>query len=67
MAVTLTEIRDALATRLATVTGLRQSADVPDNPNPPIAVIAPNTVSYDTAFQGGLTTYTFVITVIVRQ
>lgn len=67
MTVTITEIRDGLATRLATITGLRQSADLPDNPNPPIAVVGPNTVAYDTAFQGGLTTYTFVITVIVAR
>lgn len=67
MAVTISEIRDGLATRLATITGLRHSADIPDNPNPPIAVVGPNTVSYDTAFQGGLTTYTFVVTVIVAR
>ena len=67
MAVTISEIRDGLATRLATITGLRQSPDLPDNPNPPIAVVGPNTVAYDTAFQGGLTTYTFVITVIVAR
>lgn len=67
MPVTITQIRDGLGTRLATITGLRVSADIPDNPNPPIAVIGPNTVSYDTAFQGGLTTYTFVVTVIVAR
>jgi hypothetical protein len=67
MPVTITQIRDGLATRLATITGLRVSADIPDNPNPPIAVIGPNTVSYDTSFQGGLTTYTFVVTVIVAR
>lgn len=67
MAVTISEIRDGLATRLATITGLRQSPDLPDNPNPPIAVVGPNTVGYDTSFQGGLTTYTFVITVIVAR
>lgn len=67
MPVTITEIRDGLQTRLATITGLRTASELPDNPNPPMAIVAPNTVSYDTAFQGGLTTYSFVITVIVSR
>lgn len=66
-AVTITQIRDALATRLATITGLRVSAEIPDNPNPPVAVVQINNVSFDTAFQGGLTTYSFIVSVIVSR
>ena len=67
MAVTITQIRDALAARLATITGLRVSAEIPDNPNPPVAVVQINNVSFDTAFQGGLTTYSFIVSVIVSR
>ena len=66
-AVTITQIRDALATRLATITGLRVSAEIPDNPNPPVAVVQINNVSYDTAFKGGLTTYSYIVSVIVGR
>ena len=67
MPVTITQIRDALATRLATISGLRVSAEIPDNPNPPVAVVQINNVSFDTAFQGGLTTYSFIVSVIVSR
>lgn len=60
-------IRVALATNIATISGLRTSADIPDNPNPPIAVVALDTVEYDGAFAGGLTEYNFVVTVIASR
>jgi hypothetical protein len=64
---TITELRDGLATNLRTITGLRVSAEVPDNPNPPQAVIQLRSVDYDGAFQRGMTTYSFVITVLVGR
>lgn len=67
MPVSITEIRDGLAARLATISGLRVSAEIPDNPNPPVAVVQVNNVSFDTAFQGGLTTYSFIVSVIVGR
>lgn len=60
-------IRDGLATNLATITGLRTAAEVPDNPNPPIAVVALRSIDYDQAFQKGLAVYTFTVTVIVSR
>jgi hypothetical protein len=63
----ISQIRTALATNLATITGLRTAAEVPDLPNPPIAIVALNNVSYDRAFAQGMTSYTFVITVIVGR
>jgi len=60
-------IRDGLATNLGTITGLRTSANVPDNPNPPIAVVFLETVEYDDAFRGGLTTLVFKVMVIVSR
>jgi hypothetical protein len=60
-------IRQALATNLATISGLRTAAEVPDLPNPPIAIVALNSVTYDRAFANGMTSYSFTITVIVGR
>jgi hypothetical protein len=63
----ISQIRTALATNLATISGLRTAAEVPDLPNPPVAIVALNSVSYDRAYAKGMTSYTFVITVIVGR
>lgn len=63
----ITDIREGLATNLATISGLRTNGELPDNPNPPIAVVQLNNISYDQAFQGGMTIYNFTITVIVGR
>jgi hypothetical protein len=63
----ISQIRTRLAANLSTITGLRTAAEVPDLPNPPIAIVALNNVSYDRAFAQGMTSYTFVITVIVGR
>lgn len=63
----VSEIRDGLATNLATISGLRTAADLPDNPSPPIAVVQLNNISYDEAFQNGLVFYNFTVTVIVGR
>jgi hypothetical protein len=60
-------IRTRLAANLATISGLRTSAEVPDLPNPPVAIVALTNVSYDRAFADGLTNYTFTVTVIVGR
>jgi hypothetical protein len=60
-------LREGLATNLATITGLRTAAEVPDNPSPPIAVVALRTIEYDGAFRKGLAVYTFTVTVIVSR
>lgn len=63
----ISSIRAGLATRLATITGLRTSAFMPDNPNPPIAIVMPSSVSYDDTFRKGMQTYVFSILVIVGR
>jgi len=60
-------IRQGLATNLATIPGLRAVAEVPDLPNPPIAIVALNSVTYDRAYANGMTSYSFTITVIVGR
>ena len=63
----ITAIKTGLATNLATISGLRTSAEVPDNPNLPQAVIQLQSVNYDGAFKQGLTTYNFLVSVIVGR
>jgi hypothetical protein len=63
----ITAIRTALANNIGTIPGLRTAAEVPDLPNPPIAIVALNSVSYDRAYANGMTSYTFVVTVIVGR
>jgi hypothetical protein len=63
----ITAIRQAIATNLATISGLRCSAFEPDNVNPPYAVVTLDSVDYHKAFANGLNTYNFIITVIVGR
>jgi hypothetical protein len=60
-------IRQGLARNLGTVPGLRTAAEMPDLPNPPIAVVSLSSVEYDGAFDKGLTRYNFTVTVIVGR
>ena len=61
---TITAMREALATNLSTISGIRTYADIPDNPAMPAAVVQLQSVTYNSAFANGLTEYSFVITAI---
>jgi hypothetical protein len=63
----VSELRTGIATNLATITGLRTSSFMPDNPNPPIAVVMPSSISYDDVFKRGMQTYIFNVLVIVGR
>ena len=63
----LSEIRTGIATNLASITGLRTAAVMPDNPSPPIAIVQPDSISYDDTFQRGMQTYTFTVIVLVGR
>ena len=63
----IADIREGLATNIATISGLRVAAEIPDNPSPPIAVISLNNVSYDLDFNRGTTLYNFTVTLIVGR
>lgn len=67
MAVSITALRNGLATNLATISGLRTSAEIPDNPSPPIAIVSLEGIDYDQAFKQGLTIYSFTVQVIVGR
>jgi hypothetical protein len=56
-----------IATNLATISGLRTAATIPDNPSPPIAVVIPASVDYDQAFAKGLQTYVFTVVLVVGR
>lgn len=60
-------IRTGIAANLATISGLRVAAEIPDSPNPPMAVIALDSIEYDLAMKQGLTQYNFSVTVIVGR
>jgi len=64
----ISELRAGLATNLATISGLRTAATVPDSINPPIAVVMPSSINYDTAFaRTGGDEYEFLVMVIVGR
>lgn len=63
----LTDIRSGLATRIATISGLRTAATIPDQVNPPIAIVIPERLTYDDAYGKGLVTYSFLVQVIVGK
>lgn len=67
MSVTVTALRNALATRLSAITGLRVSAVIPDQLNPPIAIIALDGITFDRAFHRGMDEYRFMVTVVVGR
>lgn len=63
----LSTIRVALATSMSTISGLRTSATVPDNPRPPIAIVVPESVTYDMNASRGLDRYQFTVTLLVGR
>jgi hypothetical protein len=60
-------MRTRLAVNLSTISGLRTSDYVPDDPKPPVAVVMPPTIKYDLAMGRGLDEYEFIVTVIVGK
>ena len=64
---TLSEMRAGLAANLATVSGLRTSSYIPDNLTPPIAIVAPDTITFDQTFGRGQDRYTFSVEVVVGR
>lgn len=63
----ITGMAEGIAKNLATIAGIRTYAEIPDNPNLPAAVVSLVNVDYDQAFAGGLTNYTFDVTVVVSR
>ena len=63
----VTDIRQGIATRLATIPGLRTSATMLDDPRPPVAMVIPERIEYDLTAQRGIDRYIFVVQVLVSR
>lgn len=63
----ISDLRAGIAANLATISGLRVSAEMPDNPNPPQAIVAFNDAEFDLDFNRGMSQYNFTVTVIVGR
>lgn len=63
----ISAMRAGIAANLATIPGLRSAPEIPDNPNPPVAIVSLDSVSYDKTFANGCVEYTFSVTVIVGR
>jgi hypothetical protein len=64
---TVGAIRQGIATRLATIPGLRTSATMLDDPRPPVAMVIPERIEYDLTAQRGVDRYIFNIQVLVSR
>jgi hypothetical protein len=60
-------LRTGICNNLATITGLRTSVDIPDNPNPPVAIVQLVRVEYHQDFRNGMAEYTFAVQVLVGR
>lgn len=65
MTATVTEVKQGLANRLATISGLRAFAYQPDQLNAPIAFSMLDNILYHRTMRTALTEMTFTVTVIV--
>jgi hypothetical protein len=49
------------------IPGLRVAETIPDQPNPPMAVISLESVNYDQTFQRGMSEYNFTVSVLAGR
>ena len=64
---TVTQIKQGLQVRLATISGLRSYAYQPDNLNTPFAWPMLDTITYNGAMRGGLITSVFTVSGVVGR
>lgn len=63
----ITELREGIANNLRTITGLRVSATLPEDVNPPHAVVSFDRVEYHQSYKNGMASYEFSVQVIVAR
>ena len=63
----ITDLRTGIATNLATITGLRTGATIPENVSPPHAIVMPSGISYHQSMRNGMSTYNFAVTLVVGR
>lgn len=61
------DLQNALATALATIPGLRVADHLPEQVQPPMAVIQLQSVTYHRAMRGGLSEWRYVISLIAGR
>lgn len=61
------DIQDGLALALGTIPDLRVADHLPEQLNPPVAVIQVQYVTYHRAMRGGLSTWEYVVSVIAGR
>lgn len=61
------ELQDGLARALTEIPGLRVADHLPEQINPPVAVIQVQTVTYHRAMGGGLSEWEYVISVVAGR
>lgn len=66
---TITELRDGLATRCATISGLASTGTAPANLVPPYALVLPGSpfIEFDENFGGDFDQYHFTVRVVVGK
>jgi hypothetical protein len=64
---TVTQIKEGLQARLATISGLRAYVQQPDNNNAPFAWPMLESITYNGAMGGGLIIHTFTVSVVVGR
>ena len=64
MAGSASTIHAGLRTRLATISGLRVADHLPEQVQPPMAVIQLQSVTYHRAMKGGLSAWEFIVSVV---
>jgi hypothetical protein len=67
MAVTVKSLREGLVANLKTIPGLRVVPILPEQVNPPLAMVNLDRINYQKSFHRGLTEYLFKITVVVGR
>jgi hypothetical protein len=66
--VSITGMRQAIANNIANnISGIRVSYYIPDNPNPPQAIVTPPTIRYDQSFGRGIDEYSFQVIVLATR
>ena len=64
---TVSELRAGIAANLATIPGLRTASYVPSSPKPPVAIVLPSSITFDTTFGRGMDSYEFTVLVMVGR
>lgn len=67
MSATVSEIKAALGSAIATIDGVRAYDRQPDQINPPFAFPQLERIEYHGAFQAGLVTQTYLVSVVVGR